>query len=254
MNIEIIAAFITGSFAGSFFHTLGERYLNGSLNENPLKALFSRSRCPECGKVIGTLFLIPVFGYLIARAKCTECGGGISPAYPVSEIIHALTFASVVRYEGISITAVLIYLILACALTASRIDLKSMIMPDFLNAAVFILALYPALSGHSLTDPLYGFALMFVFFLVILLIFPGSFGGGDLKFAAACGFFLGLELSIIMLEVALISGALTGIVYAVTSGKGLRSKIPFGPFLTLGLFTAYFFGRDIILIYYSFTG
>jgi leader peptidase (prepilin peptidase)/N-methyltransferase len=90
---------------------------------------------------------------------------------------------------------------------------------------------------------------MFAFFALILLAFPGGFGGGDLKFASAIGLFCGWELSIVAVEAALISGAVAGAAYAAITRKGLRIRFPFAPFLALGFGVAVLYGRDIILLY-----
>ena len=80
--------------------------------------------------------------------------------------------------------------------------------------------------------------------------FPGAFGGGDLKLGSAIGLLAGLEMSIVVLEVSLVSGAITGVIFALKTGKSLKTKIPFAPFLTLGLVVALLYGRDILLVYY----
>ena len=84
-----------------------------------------------------------------------------------------------------------------------------------------------------------------------MLIFPGAFGGGDLKFFAASGFFFGLEESVVLLEVALITGAVIGSLWGIMKKKGLRVKIPFAPFIAWGIVVTIFFGRHILLWYYT---
>jgi len=64
------------------------------------------------------------------------------------------------------------------------------------------------------------------------------------------GFLLGFEFSIVALETALITGSVIGIFYALKTKSGLRIKFPFAPFLAAGLVVAFFFGRDILLLYY----
>jgi prepilin signal peptidase PulO-like enzyme (type II secretory pathway) len=254
MTYNYIFAFILGSAWGSFFHTLAARYINGELTEKPFRALFSRSRCPACGGGINPAGLLPVLGYLVARGKCSHCGARVSPAYPLSEIAHGFLAMAALNAHGPGPLSVTVYFTLACSLTLSWIDIKTMIIPDFLNAGVLLFGLYPALTLNTAADSLYGFLLMLIFFVIVMLIFPGAFGGGDLKFAAVSGFFLGIEQAAVMLEVSLIAGAVTGTAWAVFSGKGFRSKIPFGPFLAAGLLIAHFFGRDILLLYYSWIG
>jgi len=83
-----------------------------------------------------------------------------------------------------------------------------------------------------------------------MFIFPGAFGGGDLKLYAAAGFLLGLEMSIVLLEVSLISGAVFGIVWAAFKGWSFRIRIPFAPFIAAGIIITLLFGNTIILFYY----
>jgi len=116
---------------------------------------------------------------------------------------------------------------------------------------LLLASIYPVIIESTLKDHLYGALLMGAFFLVVLLLFPGGFGGGDMKYAIIIGFLLGLEMSIVALEVALVSGSLTGVAYALIKRSGLRIKIPFAPFLTLGLVVSLFWGRHVLLVYYG---
>jgi prepilin signal peptidase PulO-like enzyme (type II secretory pathway) len=249
--IEISSSFIFGSLWGSFFYSLALRYVNGSIKDNLRKALTGRSRCPDCGIKIKPLFLIPILGYILSRGKCDNCGSRISPEYPAAEIIFGLLMILTVNSFGISFYAMDIFLLLSAALTLSYVDIKTFTIPNSLVILFTLLSIYPVILNSSYKDNLFGFLLMFSFFILILIFFPGSFGGGDLKFASVVGFFSGLEFSIVALEAALISGALFGVLYALVTKKGFKTKIPFGPFISLGLFISIFFGRDILLIYFK---
>jgi prepilin signal peptidase PulO-like enzyme (type II secretory pathway) len=153
--------------------------------------------------------------------------------------------------SGLSLYTACLFLLLSVSLVIAWIDLKTMIIPDVLIAVFFLLSIYPSyLSGNWLSSAM-GAGLLGAFFFLIIVVFPGGFGGGDMKFAAAIGFFAGLDLSIVVLEAALISGSIFGIIYAIASRRGFKIRIPFGPFLAAGLFTAVFFGKDILLVYYS---
>jgi leader peptidase (prepilin peptidase) / N-methyltransferase len=71
------------------------------------------------------------------------------------------------------------------------------------------------------------------------------------KLAAALGFTTGLELLPVFLETALVSGAMAGIIYGVATKKGLRSMMPFGPFLILAMVVTLTFGQEMLLYYMS---
>jgi prepilin signal peptidase PulO-like enzyme (type II secretory pathway) len=248
MNLFLI--FFIGALLGSFFYTLAVRFTDGSFTKNKVEALFGFSKCPCCNHRIKAVYLLPVIGFLIARGKCTECGRKISFVYPLAEILFGLLAIIINKYFGLNIYSIIIFLIICVSITASIIDIKSLVLPDHLIIAFLILSIYPILYNNSVKDSLYGLLLMGGFFIIVLLIFPGSFGGGDVKFAASIGMLLGFELSIVALETALVAGSIAGVVYVIITKRGLRIKLPFGPFLTAGLIVALLFGREILYIYY----
>jgi prepilin signal peptidase PulO-like enzyme (type II secretory pathway) len=251
MTIVLLTlSFIFGAFWGSFFYTLALRYADGRIGEHPMKALFSRSKCPSCGTVINPLFMAPVLGYFILKGKCRSCGTRISPIYPAAEVFFGALAALFIWKSGITVYTFNIYLLAGIALCISIIDMKVLIIPDSLVVAFVVLSVYPIVINYNIKDNLWGMLALFIIFLVILLIFPGSFGGGDVKLGAAIGLLSGLEMSIVVLEVSLVSGAIIGAIYALQAKKSLKTKIPFAPFLTLGLIVSLLYGRDILLVYY----
>ncbi len=244
--------FLFGSIAGSFFYTLALRYADGSISESPLKALFSRSRCPSCGKPVKYILLIPLAGYILAGRKCSNCGNRISALYPLTEIFFGALLAVMTARLGLSAHTVYLYLVVCVASVISIVDIKTMTIPDTLVIIFALLSVYAVYESPVKMHSLYGGALMAVFFITLLLMFPGSFGMGDLKYSIPIGVFAGIEQAVVILETALISGAIFGLIYALKSGKGLRSKIAFGPFLSFGVFMSIMYGQDIALIYYRF--
>ncbi len=248
--ISYILYFSAGTFAGSFFYTLAERYSNGRIKENPLNALFSRSQCPSCGKIISALYLIPLAGFIFSRGRCSHCGERISFVYPLMEILYGLLAIVIAYFHGTDLLSLFVYLIAAVCIVISIVDIKTMMIPVSLNILLFILSIYPVILRNNITDNFYGFLFLTLFFLMIMFIFPGAFGGGDLKLYAAAGFLLGLEMSIVLLEVSLISGALAGIIWGALKGWNFRIKIPFAPFIAAGIIITLLFGDTIILFYY----
>lgn len=249
--LQALLLFFFGALWGSFFYTLALRFIDGSMDTNPREALMGRSKCPHCGACVNPLFLFPLLGYLILQGKCASCKERISPLYPAAESGYGLLMLLFAHHFGITTQAMAWYLVAALGISISIIDLKTLRIPDSLLAIMMIISLYPLIAALEWKSPLFGLLLMGGFFLVIMLIFPGSFGGGDLKYAMLIGLMTGLEQAFVVLETALIVGAVTGGIYALVSGKGLKSKIPFGPFLTLGLIVSLVFGQDIVLIYYG---
>ncbi len=246
-----ILYFFAGAAAGSFFYTLAVRCIDGTMKASPWKALMTRSRCPHCGKALNPVFLFPVLNWFFLRGRCHSCSAGIPIIYPISEIFCGGLVLAVMNLRGLSADSVFACLLCLIALTAAAVDFSSMEIPDFLTALFFLTSLYPVLTSAEPLNHLWGLVLTGLFFLTVILIYPGAFGGGDIKFAAAAGFYSGLGHSAVFLEAALITGVVWGLIYGAVKGKTLHSKFPFGPSLCAGFILSVLFGDRILLLYFS---
>jgi len=74
-------------------------------------------------------------------------------------------------------------------------------------------------------------------------------GGGDVKLLAMIGAWMGWQCILPVILMSSLAGAVVGSAYLLASGKGLRMRIPFGPFLSLGALAHFFFGQVIIRWY-----
>ena len=74
-------------------------------------------------------------------------------------------------------------------------------------------------------------------------------GFGDVKLVLFLGFFLGWPNIFLSLFLSFIIGAIIGVGLMLFKGKGLRSQVPFAPFLILGSCIAFFWGNEIISWY-----
>jgi prepilin signal peptidase PulO-like enzyme (type II secretory pathway) len=246
---RLTVLFFFGALWGSFFYTLSLRFIDGSVGSNPWKALLSASRCPQCGARVPAAGLVPVLGYLLLKGRCAACGVRISPAYPVMEILYGVLLSALAWKHGISLQAASFFLIAGCAVAVSVVDIKTLTIPDSLIVAMALLSVYPVYLEGEFTDHLIAALALPSLFLIIMFIFPGSFGGGDVKFSAAIGLLMGVDFSVVVMECALVTGSIAGIAYAAATRKNLRTRIPFAPFLTAGLIVALLYGREIILLY-----
>ena len=245
------AAFIAGTILGSFYYTLAVRLAGGMFSEGPLRGLVSPSSCPSCGGNIRAIDMIPIIGFIIRRGRCRACGAPVSHFYLYSEIVFGLIAMLTLAYMGAAIVSISAFLVMGTGIAIAVVDARTMKIPLPLVALTLLLAIDAVRGVSGFADTAGGFLLMFLFFGTILLLFPGSFGGGDLWYASALGLLFGLELSVVLLEISLLSGAIFGTAYAIITKKGFRTRIPFAPFLTLGMIGAYLFGRRILFVYYD---
>ncbi len=248
----IATAFIMGSFLGSFFYTLALKFISGEIERDKFHALMGRSKCPTCGSAVAMPFLVPVLGYFFARGRCGKCAVKISPLYPIWEIIYGTICALLFWHYGLSQAFLIVLIMLSVMVCLSLVDFKTMVIPDSLLIVLAVVAVYAVWGKGNFPSHLYGFLMVTGFMFLVMFIFPGSFGGGDLKLMAVCSFYLGLEMSLVFLEVTLVGGALLGVLWVLLRGGGsLKVRIPFAPFITLGFAITELFGGKILLFYYS---
>lgn len=137
----------------------------------------------------------------------------------------------------------------------SWIDWKTMVIPDFLNLTLFILAVLLPGTGTKQPELAYrclGFLAVSVPMVLLNLAVAESFGGGDIKLAAVCGFMLGFRLILLSALLSVLTGGSYAI-YLLVSGKGKRkSHFAFGPFLAFGIWMALCHGNELIHWYFNF--
>ena len=92
-----------------------------------------------------------------------------------------------------------------------------------------------------------------LFFLgaIVFLSRGKGMGMGDVKLAAAAGFLLGWPDIVIGIFLAFIIGAIFSIILMVRREKGMKSIVPFGPFIALGILLVIFFGDNIMRGYFG---
>ena len=79
-------------------------------------------------------------------------------------------------------------------------------------------------------------------------------GMGDVKLGFLIGLLLGWPDAAVALFLAVFIGAIMGIGLIVMGKKGMKSEVPFGPFLVTGTFAALFWADELINWYFNFFG
>ncbi len=254
--------FVFGLFAGSFLNCViyrievGESFLKG------------RSYCPECRKEIAWFDLIPVISFLVLKGKCRHCRQKISFSYPLIELATAGVFFLVFHYARPDVISLLDVVEITYILIISFIfllifiyDLKHFLIPN--GAVISALTVSSAWLFFGFLNNIYSSQeILFyffsgvgasAFFLSFYLISKGKWMGfGDVKLAFVLGLFLGFPEIVIALFLAFITGAVIGLTAIVFKRKGLKSEIPFAPFLIIGTFISFFWGESLLTYYLSF--
>lgn len=139
---------------------------------------------------------------------------------------------------GVSFSGLYMILILVAAACAFYIDAIHRIIPNELVLAILALTAVFGLTGaipFQIWQSLLGLVVCFVIFFLPGL-FGKNIGAGDVKFAAAMGFALGLTGSlyaIVCMGVLVLAYMLLD--HRLPLAQRLKTMIPMGPFLSLAL-------------------
>ncbi len=238
-------------------------FINVCIYRIPLKKsiISPPSTCPKCGQRIKFYDNIPLISYILLLGKCRHCHDRIPLTYPAVELlIGVMSLALFIRY-GLSIHYILFLLFVSALIAISFIDFRHKIIPDVLSlpgiVAGFLISFLP--GTITWLDSLIGIlsgggALFLVGFVYKILTGREGMGGGDVKLLAMIGAWMGwISLPFIVL-ISSLTGAVIGFAFIILSGKGLRFRIPFGPFLSLGALLYFFFGSELTNLYFRLLG
>lgn len=98
----------------------------------------------------------------------------------------------------------------------------------------------------SVMSSIAGFLLGGIFFFI--LSFWGM-GGGDIKLMAMIGYLLGCGKAVIIIYMAFVIGAITGIVYMIIKKGKLKDFVPFGPSIALATVMVLFFKPFVTAVF-----
>ena len=239
--------FIFGLAIGSFLNVVICRL------ETKEPILIGRSHCPKCRAVLKWLDLIPVLSFLIQKGKCRYCQKKISWQYLIVEISTGLLFIFIFNQFFTNYFNLIYYLILISFLIVIFVyDLKHYIIPDRIVFSGIVISLIYLIYIQTINSVWAGL-IASGFFLSLVLVSRGKWMGlGDVKFAFLMGLILGWPNVLIALFLSFFSGAIVGIGLIIKGKKGLKSEIPFGPFLVGSTLVVMFFNQYLITLWISF--
>ena len=205
---------------------------------------FGGSKCLYCGKRLKWFELIPLFSFIVQKGRCRKCSTRLSFQYPAIEILTGVLFLFIwLKFENLSPYFFLSLFFWYLLFLASLYDLKHQILPDeFIFGGVFlaILGNFLFFRPGLLYSLAAGFSFFFFFVFLWFLTKKQGLGLGDAKMALALGIFLGFPKAVFGLIFSFWLGGAVGIALLALKKANLKTPIPFGPFLFLGSFIAFF--------------
>jgi leader peptidase (prepilin peptidase)/N-methyltransferase len=206
---------------------------------------------------------IPLVSYIALRARCAYCGARIRPRYVLVELLVAVLFLLVwmkfvsgpgPRLWGMApiydpFLIPVFWLVLSGLVLGTFVDFEHLIIPDRVTlggivAGVILSMLVPELHGRdtllsgliaALIGAATGWGMLWTVAIVGKAIFrKEAMGFGDVKLMGAIGAFFGWQAVLFTIVMSSLAGSIVGIVLVLSRRKELQSRIPYGPYISLG--------------------
>jgi leader peptidase (prepilin peptidase)/N-methyltransferase len=236
------AAFLVGACVGSFLNVVIHRLPREESIVSP------RSRCPGCGREIRAWENIPIVSFIVLGGKCAGCGGAISWRYPAVELLTATGFVAIFLLDGPGIPLLRDLVFFSLLVPIVFIDIDHRIIPDELSlgglAAGLLVSFLPGGDWKgSIAGALLGGGILYATAVLYEKVRGAEgMGGGDIKLLAMIGAFVGWRGTLATIFVGSFLGAVGGILSMRKGGEGLKTAIPFGPYLCVAALLSRYLG------------
>ena len=238
-----VTLFIFGLSIGSFANVCIYRLPKKESVVSPV------SYCTACLVPIRPLDNIPIISYLVLRGRCRDCNNNISVIYPVIEIITALLLLAGFFKFGLTFDF-LVYFVLAPTLVIiTVVDIKHQIIPDIITLPGLALGLAAGSYSIGYANSFMGFLLGCGLFYLLAILSNGGIGGGDIKYIAAAGAFVGWQKVLLIIFISAVLGTFVGLFQIGFQKKTRKNIIPFGPLLSVATLITLFYGNLLIKLY-----
>lgn len=253
--------FTFGLIIGSFLNVVIFRY-------NTKSSLGGRSACMSCQKKLCWYELVPLVSFLTLSGRCLACKSKIDIQYPIVEFLSGVVFVSLfLKFQDLFLTHPRMFffsftyyaLAFSLLLVIAVYDLRHKIIPDMLVFVFGVLSFlglflfsFDVFNPHlpSMMSLLSGLLVAIPFALIWAVSRGTAMGLGDAKLVIGLGWLLGLSRVASGVVSAFWSGAVIGVLLLVFSKRyGMKSEIPFAPFLILGAFVSFLFNIELFLVF-----
>jgi leader peptidase (prepilin peptidase)/N-methyltransferase len=211
-------------------------------------------KCLACGTAKPWLSWSGLLARLTGQTHCRRCNQPW-PSLWRSVVVELVTSACFVflfiRYD-VSLQLVLISIYSAILILITVTDLEHRLIFNVVILPSILLGLIAAFFTPNLFWPsaLVGGAAGFVLAYVAAILARGGLGEGDVTLSAFLGLILGFPFILFSLFMGVFLGGFTAFILLITRRVGMRSFIPYGPFLTISGWIMLIWGEAIWKYYF----
>lgn len=190
-----------------------------------------RSHCPACGRTLSAAELVPCLSFLVQGGRCRGCG----------------VCACCAAFGGETARAALSFAVLGILTVVAFMDIDTLEIYDRFPALLLVCgaAAQFVFPGPGIASRLLGCVIVSLPMLLLALVVPGGFGGGDIKLMFGAGFFLGARLTVVAAFLGILLGGGFGALLLAAKKADRKTRFAFGPFLCIGIAAAMFFGERL---------
>jgi leader peptidase (prepilin peptidase)/N-methyltransferase len=249
----VIVCVVLGLVIGSFLNVVIWRVPRGESVVKP------PSHCPNCDTEISPRDNVPVLSWLVLRGKCRHCGAPISTRYPLVELGTAALFGAFAGHFGAHADLPAFLYLAAVGVALAMIDIDLQRLPDALTLPSYPVGLgllgIAAAVDHEprgYVHGLIGMGALFLFYGVVWFIYPAGMGLGDVKLSGVVGLYLGWlgwGQLFVGAFAAFAVGSVVSVAIVLAQGGSRKTRVPFGPFMLIGLVIGIYAGHPIAHAY-----
>lgn len=212
----------------------------------------ARSFCPQCEAQLPWHQNIPMVSWCMLRGRCATCKAAIPFRYLLVELLTGVVAVCCFLRFGVSLSALMAFVVMAALIVITFIDLDYMIIPDvitypgtavglLLGAAASLLSTTGAFPlqfpfTQSFVESLLGIifgagTLYLVWWLYLMIRKREGLGLGDIKLLAMLGALFGYQCSLATIFVGSVCGSIVGLLLVAFRRHKYSMHISFGPYL-----------------------
>ena len=212
--------------------------INHAANILPSRAtLLQWPKCSACATRRPPLAWSALLAYLTGQQKCARCSQQRESLIRsvIVEIATPAFFVFLLSYYGFSLHLILVSVYTAILILITVTDLEHRLILNVVILPSILLALGAAFFTPNLAWPsaLVGGAAAFIIIYLAMLLSRGGLGEGDVTLSTFLGLIIGFPFILLSMGFGVFLGGFVAALLLVTRRVGLKTFIPYGPFLTI---------------------